>query len=286
MRADGTLSTAAGLAEDTHVCWVYDDPGCFTAAGRQYLADGLARGNRLFCVGERAVEAARDGVGGVAFDELFASGALRTMQVDEAYATLAPLVPEQQLEFYDTTTREALTDGFTGLRVLAEVTDLVRDPAGRAALVCWEHLADDYMATGPGLSALCAYDQAAVGDEAAAELESVHPLVRARDGGTPFRVFFDGRRLAIAGVVDAFGADRLSRTLDGSHVRDPQVTIDLGRLEFVDVRGCTVVARYAHRLARDARELRLVGAPPMFQRVWHVLGYDALRNTTMTGAPA
>ena len=47
----------------------------------------------------------------------------------------SPFAPEQQLAFFDAATRQAVDDGFTGLRVAAEVSALAADPETRPALV-------------------------------------------------------------------------------------------------------------------------------------------------------
>ena len=65
--------------------------------------------------------------------------------------------PEEQLAFYDGRTRSARESGYTGLRVVAEVTALASDTRHSAGFLRWEHLADDFVASGSGFSALCAY---------------------------------------------------------------------------------------------------------------------------------
>ena len=54
MRASESRYPNAGTAD--HVCWVYDDDATFDAAASEFLAGGLARGERLLCVGERVIE--------------------------------------------------------------------------------------------------------------------------------------------------------------------------------------------------------------------------------------
>lgn len=279
MRAHGPVAAASGLSRESHVCWVYDDPCDLAAASRQYLANGLARGERLLLVGDDSVDAVLAALPDAA--ALRERGVLTVLPVADAYG--AAVVPEEQYEFYAGATREALAAGYTGLRVVAEVTALVSDPTRVPEHLRWEHLADGFMASGAGLSALCAYRADRLPEETLAALETLHPLVRARDGGTPFRLFFDGTRLALAGSLDAFGADRLARAFAQTHVTGPLVTLDLRDLEFADASGCATVAAYATRLAGHSARLRVVGAPAAFRRVWGVLGYDRLANATLSG---
>lgn len=281
MRAHGPVTVASGLARDSHVCWVYDDPRDLAAAARQYLANGLARGEQLLCVGDDSIEAVVAALPDA--DRLRERGVLTVLRLADAYAVGAAIVPEEQYDFYAAQAADALAAGFTGLRVVGEVSALVADPAWVPEHLRWEHLADDLIARGAGLSALCAYRADRVDAETLADLESVHPLVRARPGGAPFRLFFDRGRLALAGTLDAFGADRLERVLARTHVTGPVVTLDLRALDFADARGCATVAAYATRLAGHSAELHVVGAPPVFRRVWGVLGYDRLDNATIAG---
>jgi anti-anti-sigma regulatory factor len=90
----------------------------------------------------------------------------------------------------------------------------------------------------------------------------------------PFRVWFDGDRLHLAGCVDTFCADRLAAVLATTPVEGPVVVLDLGELEFIDAAGTRAVARWAERERAESAVVHLVRAPRYFQRVWHLLGFD------------
>jgi len=288
MRSNGVLDHPAGLGPADHVCWVYDAERGFAQAARQFLADGLANGYRLLCVGHPAVAAALEDVAPLTgVSDLLASGVLGVMTVGDAYGATAGLVPQQQLSFYDEATQKALADGYNGLRVVAELTALAGNPEWLPALMAWEHLADDYIAGGAGMSALCAYRRERLDGELIDSVAAVHPLVHPADdgqGGPPFRLFFEDGALALAGVVDAFVAERLARILGSTHVDADELTLDLSRLEFMDTRGCGVLAAWAQRLVAGGSRLRITGTSPVFRRVWELLGYDALEGVTLVVA--
>ena len=48
----GAVSGPDAAAVTDHVCWVYDDEASFAVVARRYLAEGLAGGERLLCVGD------------------------------------------------------------------------------------------------------------------------------------------------------------------------------------------------------------------------------------------
>ncbi|MGY1604864.1 MEDS domain-containing protein [Geodermatophilus sp. SYSU D00815] len=287
MRAEGLLTDPAGAAQADHVCWVYADADDFAAVARAYLEEGLARGDRLLWIGDpdhaRTIRTASGPLADV--DGLMARGELTVLDVRAGYESSGAFTPEEQFAFYDAATRQARADGHHGLRVVADVSDLAADPERRPDLVRWEHLADEYMASGSGMVALCAY-RADLGPEALAAVASVHPLVRPLDDGPPFRVWFDGDVLALGGCLDTFGAERLDRVLAGTHVDRPVVCLDLSRTEFVDVGGCRVLARWARRLEERGARLELVGASRVLRRMWDVLGFSDVVSVTFRERPA
>jgi anti-anti-sigma regulatory factor len=265
-----------------HICWVYDeDDASFDRAVRRFLAGGLARDERVLVIGERVIASigtAGDGFGDAG--ELMAAGSLRTLTTAEAYEAAGEFVPATQRSFYDAATQEALADGYAGLRVVAEVTQLAEDADVRPTLVAWEHLADGYAAQGSGFTALCAYSSR-LSPQALADVAAVHPLVHA-PSLPPFQVFFDDDRVAVTGSVDTFSADRLARVLASSPVSGDGAVLDLGDVEFVDVAASRVIARWAQDLEARALPLEVRGASPLLQRMWRVLGLTQIAPVAFT----
>lgn len=258
-----------------HLCWVHDgdDDASFDDAVRTFLAGGLARGERLLCVGERVIDRVRAGAEPFAdVDPLVSAGSLQLMTVAEAYAATGDFTAEHQFAFYDAATRRALDEGYAGLRVVAELTALAADPALREELVRWEHLADQYIAQGPGMTAMCAYSRV-LPVAALADVSSAHPAFHSPTAAPQFHVFFDDHRVALAGSVDLSEADRLARLLADSPT-GPTAVLDLSRLEFVDVAGCRAIARWAGALRARGVPVEIRGASRLVRRVWQVLALD------------
>ena len=272
MRLSGVLDEHDALAHADHVYWVYDDLASFTEAAQRFLADGLARGDRLLCVGDGLADEFR--LAGEPFgslDDLVARGALCFRGVSGTYADGQVVRADQQHAFYDAAVQAARDAGYRGLRVVADITPLARTAAGRAGLVQWEHVADEYIASGSGMVALCAYSRDALTEEALADVTSVHPQVHAPYRLPSFRIWFDGPRPALAGTVDTFAAERLARVL-GSPDPGPVAVLDLSGLEVVDAAGARVLARWAASLLDRGTAVHLPGAPSSLLRIWSLLG--------------
>ncbi|MGY1753592.1 MEDS domain-containing protein [Blastococcus sp. SYSU D01042] len=279
MRAHGPVTELPEAAASDHLCWVHQDDAAFDDAVREFLAGGLARGERLLCVGERAIAALAGATGPLGdADVLVARGALSTMTVDEVYAAAGPLVVERQRAYYEAATRRALDDGYRGLRVVAELTGLAADPEQRDLLAAWEHAGDEFIASGAGMSAMCAY-RADLPPATLGALLSVHAQGRADEHLSPYRLFFAYDAVRLAGSVDTSTADRLAATLAGTPV-GPSPVLDLTGLEFVDVAGFRALAGWAADLRARGLPLEIRGASALVRRVWHVLDLDAVAPVT------
>lgn len=285
VRDSGVLDARDPLTGGDHVCWVYDDPVSFVDAAQRYLAVGLARGERLMCVGDGLagdLRAAGEPFGSL--DALMNRGALSFSDVGDAYVDGGTLDPSGQRAFYDAAVRDARAAGFTGLRVVAEVTPLAATVSGRTRLVQWEHLADEFIASGSGMFAMCAYRRGALDPRAVADVAAVHPLVHAPLNPPPFRLWFDDARVVLSGTVDTFAADRLARVLATSPASGPTALLDLSRLETVDVAGCRALAAWARALAERGVGLRVHGAPRAVLRIWGLMGLDGVAPVTFAEA--
>jgi MEDS: MEthanogen/methylotroph, DcmR Sensory domain len=257
-----------------HVCCVHDDPAALDRAVQEFLAGGLARGERLLCVGERIIDSLPNGaLSSAEIAALVADGTLETLTLAEAFEATGPFLAENQLSYYETATRRAIDAGYRGLRVIAEVSALAADPAVRPGLVTWELVADDYIARGTGFTAMCAYS-GRLAAEALADVAAVHPLVHGTGDAPGFRIFFDDDRIVLAGSVDTFSADRLARVLASSPLDAVGGVLDLRLTEFLDVAACRVLARWAGDLRDRALPLEVWNAGPLLQRMWRLLALD------------
>ncbi len=164
-RASGIVTDARGLGAHDHLCWAYDDLEEFRVAAGQFLAEGLQLGQRVCYVGDDTTDQLaadlRDAPG---MDQALSEGAAQVAAVADTYPHGTVIEPEDQVAAYADATERAVTAGFAGLRVAADVTALVRSPAQLDAFARYEHLIDDYMTEQP-FSAMCAYNRTELGKD-------------------------------------------------------------------------------------------------------------------------
>lgn len=266
---DGRICSATGLGPAAHACWAFDDEDEFTVHALEFLEDGLRAGQRLAYVGSEPVAEQRerlDPLGKVG--SLVDRGALRLFELDDLYPVGEPIDADAQLATYAAATDGALADGYSGLRVAAQVTDLVAEPHTRDAHVRWESVADRYMSVKP-LSALCGYRRQSLPEPLLSDLAAVHPATNLVTAAVPFRVFGKDGDLALAGEVDFFSAEDLDRVLELACQPGEPVSIDLGGLAFVDHHGLEVLASHRDRLAAGGCTIERV--PPIVKRLADLL---------------
>ncbi|HEX5996110.1 MAG TPA: MEDS domain-containing protein [Jiangellales bacterium] len=245
-----------------HVCWSYDDPAEFDCRARAFLAAGLASGEQIWYVtpdrADDAVERLR-GVDG--FQEALHRGAAKIVALGSSYAYDHIVDPPEQVRAYAAATEAALAAGYTGLRVVAEATSLVRTPAQLDAFTRYEHLIDRYMRTHP-MSAMCGYDRRALGDSVIAQLACMHQHNNADE--VLFRLHAcdpgDGCA-ALAGELDLFNHELFSTALDRADLRPTggELVVEATNLRFIDHRSLFRLQELARRRAATV-VLRMSGS--------------------------
>jgi anti-anti-sigma regulatory factor len=233
------------------------------------MVAGLELGQRCLYVGDGPHDALLAELPPVlALDVALGSGALTVMSSSEVYDVTAPTDAASQLAVYAATVNRAVADGFAGLRVVADITPLVVDPARRPAHLQWEQVADRYMTDHPW-APLCLYDARRV-----AGLDSVmcvHPL-QGVDNPT-FTLYGVGPdRAALAGDLDGSVWDAAEEALDA--LPDTDESLDLSALTFADGPGVSILYAALQRRHDARRPLRLTGATRQFRKVWELCGYD------------
>ncbi len=146
-------------------------------AAVEFLSEGRARGERLMYVGAETVPALRGHLAGLEdLDEMLGDGSLLVLSLSSIYPLGTPIDPESQVGVYIHAIDEALADGFTGLRIAADVTALATVPANRDALTRYEHLADE-VAVAREITAMCCYERGALPAPLIGDLVDAHPAV-------------------------------------------------------------------------------------------------------------
>ena len=250
------------------MCCLYDDVGEFRRRLAAFFAAGLRAGCRVAYAGLGDEEGSRADLAGLPdLDRRLADGSVRILSLQDVYGDAHPVDRDRVVGLYAAATEQALADGFRGLRIGADGSELVRSPEHLDALARYEFLADRYMA-GHALSALCGY-RLDLGHDTVNELASLHAT--GSSGGTSFTLFgcADGA-IGLGGQYDPTSITVLRRLLTriGAGVDDGTVVIDMADVEYVD-------HRLLRTLSAHAREkgvaLSLRSAPPFAARLMDML---------------
>ncbi|HYH52858.1 MAG TPA: MEDS domain-containing protein [Solirubrobacterales bacterium] len=269
MRVHGCIDSAARLGLDGHACWGFEQRQEFTAAVLEFLTEGRRLGQRIAFIGDEPVADQRerlDALGEVG--ALIDSGALVLFELDTLYPGARPVDVDAQLALYAAATDASLADGYTGLRVAAHVTDLVRDPETREAHLRWECFADRALSTKP-LTVLCGYRRDLLPPQLLHDLAAIHPAANADRDTVPFHLFGQDGDLALAGEIDHFSGAAFDRALGFACGPGEAPPVNLEALDFIDHRGVEILARHA-RPSGSGRSVR--NEPPVLNRLCDLLG--------------
>lgn len=262
------METPQDIGPNGHACWGYDDlRGDFLDAAVPFLFEGIKLGQRLIFVGGPDAEAVVRHAEPLC--SLVAERSLQIAPFDVIYPGGRRMTNADQWSLYSGAADQALAAGFTGLRVLAEVTSL--GAQGSAHHAAWESYADQRMAGRP-LSALCCFDRTVIPEDDLEAIATAHPIVDRRLGdAVPFQLFGLPDGVAVTGEVDAFSSPAFDHLLRQG-TDEAAVVLDLSGLTFVDHTALLVIEAHARRLRGDGRELTLRGEPVFFRRLSELMG--------------
>lgn len=268
------MSVAAGLAATSpgagHCCLPYHDRASLPGIARRFLGEALERGERAIYARAGASGSERRVVDGLGEGR---PGALQIVDVNELPGPDPGRDPAHWPDGLAEMTRAALAEGFSGLRLFADVTGRVVDETGRAVYVRYEHVLGSLTRREP-LGLLCAYDVGRLGRSAAAELAAVH------DAGGEELVSFQltpavDADLALSGAIDAFSVAPFARALDLVGPSEERgIAIDASGLEFICHQALIALADYARRRGTP---ITLRACPGVVERMVAVLELDVIR---------
>lgn len=173
---------------------------------RRFLAEGRERGERLlFVAADPNIEAYRE------LAQTF-SDDLEVASIAEVYGATGVVDAVAQRQTFATVLTGALNDGYTGIRVAASNSTLVRDPERLEAWMRWESVADRFMSTN-NVTGLCGFDRQVVEIDTLRHLASLHPLSSATAPIPQYRLFAADGTLRLEGDVDDLALAHLQRAL-------------------------------------------------------------------------
>jgi anti-anti-sigma factor len=272
VRCHGPIDRAAGLGADVHACWAYKDEQSLRAAATEFLEEGLEHGQRLVYVAAGGRDLGADLAGLARIDDLIERGVLELVPHGALYEVARPFAdPDAQLERFAAATSRAQADGFSGLRVVSELTGLVRDPEVWDAFARFDACADRFMAGEP-LSFLCCFDRRELPEDLVGDIARVHPCANVTGELAGFRMFAVDGTMILDGEVDAFSRDAFNRLLEHAIPDDDRSVLDLSALGFIDHSGVLALANRVDAVADGGGRLELTGTPSQVMRMCDLLG--------------
>ena len=279
-----------GFQRGDHVCWTYRSDDEHRRVLSEYFSEGASAGDKLVYVASgrqqaRLLEHLSDA--GERPHVLIRQGQLTLANIYDAYVRHGRFDPSERLQQYEAEVKQALTEGFSGLRVAGEAASVARHPAVNGDWAGFE-LRADLMAARLPFVGLCGYD---LRDCDGIDLEVVK-AVHTRglhDGSSEASMFrlhaASGGVLALEGEVDLTCASTVAELLRSTQADIAQLRVDVSRLAFIDVAGMRELALTAAAASAGVVS-RICGASPMFRKMWALLEYDKLDGVQLNGCEA
>ena len=279
MSAFRSVST---IAAHDHACLLHasDDERWDVAAA--YVDAGLRAGERVVYVPdaetpETVVDALA--LAGSERARREAGGQFTVMAQDDVYAAV-DYDPERLALQWGELTQAALAEGFRGMRVVADMGWALHVEMDAQELFVYERAAGALFAQLP-FSAVCLYDERRWSGEQILGAAQAHPVAMcggwhhhavARIADELELSFTASDRLRVAGSVDLATIERFADVLRLAGESPCDLTLDLGELAFLDVRGLATLYATAGSLAPRGCELLLDATPPVVARLLALFG--------------
>jgi hypothetical protein len=209
-----------------HIGWVFSGPCEFAALAEPFLAEGASRNERLMYVAE---DPSTEVFGEWA--EALLPGTLTGASIAEVYGESRIVDAQAQREVFAQVLAEALTEGYSGIRVAADNTPLVLDQERLESWIRWEVVADHFMSERQ-VTGLCAFDRTQVDVDTLRHLATLHPVSPAASPQPQFRLFTHDGALWLKGDVDSFAIGQMRLALENLPPKTG-IVVDLTDTEIV-----------------------------------------------------
>jgi anti-anti-sigma factor len=255
---DATGLGALGGAR--HVCWIVDEQTPYVETAQAMLADGETLGQKPVAFGPANSEpmtllATRTAIAADPLADFLAGG---------------PLDAETMCRMFREQSARARQEGYSGLRVVADMDWLLPAAPTTAAIIAFELLLDRLVIE-LDATIVCAYRRQSFDTDAISGALCVHP---AEFGASPpprFRlVASESGTWQLSGEVDIAVAESFIAALHAA-TSEEQCILDVSGLEFIDVAGMRAIVE-----AAEGRSTPVVlnGASPLLRRVWQLAHFD------------
>jgi anti-anti-sigma factor len=280
MRTGARRESPGGCDVHDHVAWVFDKDAEWAEAATTFVAEGVARGERVYYGASGWVAERRDDLADLPdLDALLDSNAL---QIFDA-GVIARASYAQRETLIRSAIDQALADGCPGVRFAVDTTNVA--PGGDWDVQAGWERRSDRLCQSLAFTALCGVNRSVVGDEDIARFACVHPATGGSGESRPFSLFVVDGGLALSGELDVAAVEAVERALALDEPGPGESVLDLSRLSFVDGRGMATIAGRADQVAAAGGTLLITGASNMVRRIWELCGFECHPAVRMLEEP-
>lgn len=252
-------TNSTGPGGGGHICLVVDDGDSYADAAGAFLAEGRARHEKTVTIGPQGSLAQR-----------------RLQQLTELAADphvdvldRGALEPERMFAMFRQETATALGEGYTRLRVAADMDWLLPVTRDGDETLRFEVLLDRVVSE-VGATVLCAYRRTSFSPDTILAMRCAHPVVAGLDEREPFKmVAGDDGDWILSGELDVSASRVLVPALRAT--ASERWVVDVSGLVFADVAGMRAIATAVHQTGRT---LQARGASEKLKRFWRLAGFD------------
>lgn len=229
------------------------------------VKDALVRNERVICVGEPAYAERASSAFGKTGARAIANGQLLLENSAETYMREGRFDAERMLRHYSASINDAVADGYSGLRVAADMSWAGIVPESGEDLIRYEHTLDSVLEKYPAV-VVCQYDRRIFSEAALASLQAAHnsearpnPLHESMQ--LSIEREYDPHGLRVAGEIDISNRAAFRSAIAQLAASPEQhIVVDLAGVEYMDAASIAALALAALNAPAGSMHVRLSGA--------------------------
>jgi signal transduction histidine kinase len=162
-----------------HICLIYESQGEQLAMPVPSIRMGLERGEKcIFIAPEKTLRDVNEGLHaiGIDVDEAMNSGRLAVASQEDTYLRNGHFEPDRMIRFLADSLEPAIASGFSGLRVVGEMTWALGGDLGTGQLIEYEAKLNHFVHDHP-VAVTCQYDRNRFSPEVILNVIRTHPIV-------------------------------------------------------------------------------------------------------------
>jgi len=276
-----------GLRPGDHACLTFSDADERLDIVAAFVRDGLAASQRVLCYVESSTPTAFSvelAERGLPVDASVASGQLVVAGSGEHFLAGGAFGVDRMLGLLESELRAAHGDGYSGLRLTADMCWALRPAAGVEQLIAYENQMAQLLTAASAL-AVCQYDRerfdtVTLASVTAAHGQAVAAVTYHDDAMLRICRQYAPAGIRIAGELDFRHLPALARALTEALGLDRVIHVNLRQLRFIDGAAGAAIIQAAAGLTDG--KLMLVTCQPLVGKVLHAIGAGDLPQLQIT----